>query len=223
VETRLAYRYVPYVNQDNVPPFETLDEAEHFLDPLETWTLVDRINAANYMKVAVVNRFFVQGTSTSPARNLREVARLTLSQGFDVRAATHGERNPLGPLDIETTVRLWQRWWLDSTLRIATATGTLEEANWHVGVTLFPGWSAHIAGRHRIDPGILYVSGGIEVELLKGLHLGYSMRYDGRDGAFREHFASLLYEAQCWSVDMRFRMRDAGDTEFFVRANLFRL
>ena len=38
-----ACRYVPDVPQRDIPPFEVLDEAQHFLDPIETQTLIDRI------------------------------------------------------------------------------------------------------------------------------------------------------------------------------------
>jgi hypothetical protein len=94
---------------------------------------------------------------------------------------------------------------------------------------LAPGWSL-VAGHHyRQRPDVQYVSGGVHVSLLDRLGLGYNVRYDGLSGTVREHFFSMLYQAQCWSIDMRLRLRKTEDspffagTSFFIEFNLFNL
>lgn len=221
IETRIAYRYVPEVQQDNIPPFEILDETRHFLDPLETLTLVDRISAANYAKISLVNRLFATPGGQAERPALREVARLVISQGFDARETTEGRSRPIGPLDIELETRFWQRWWFISTLRLAPDTGDLQEANGRLGFTIRPDWLVYVANRYRQAPDIQYVSGGTQVMLREGLLVGYDWRYDARLGQFREHHAILHYRAQCWSVDLRFRWRESGDTDFTIRASLW--
>lgn len=221
IETRVAYRYVPRVRQDDLPPFDALDEARHFLDPLETLTLVDRIPAANYAKISLVNRLFAMHVGQPERPGVREVARLVISQGFDVREATAGSGRPLGPLDVELETRFWQRWWFISTLRLAPDTGDLQEANGRLEVTIHPDWLVYVASRYRQAPDIRYVSGGMQVMLREGLLIGYDWRYDDHLGAFREHQTTLRYRAQCWSVDLRFRWRERGDTEFSIRASLW--
>ena len=220
IETRLAYRYVPDVSQSAIPPFEVLDEAQHFLDPLETQALIDRVAATNYAKVSVVHRLYTYGAGNSDRLGIQEVLRFVMSQGIDIREATVGDRRLLGPLDLELDVALWQRWWFASTIRLETTTGELQEANWRFGVTLRPGWVVHVGNRYRQAPDIWYVSGGLQVELSEGFRVGYDWRFDALSGMFREHQATLHYRAQCWGMAMRFRWRESGDTEFTLRADL---
>jgi hypothetical protein len=33
---------------------------------------------------------------------------------------------------------------------------------------------------------------------------------------------TLNYRAQCWNVQMRYRVRELGDTDFFINVELFR-
>lgn len=229
IATRLDYRYVPRVDQGDLPAFEALDEATHFLDPLETVTLVDRMAAANYAKVSLVNRLFAHGVWGLAPGQMQEVARLVLSQGLDIREAAVQDGRLLGPLDVEIELFLQQRWRLVSALRLETATGEVEASSLQFVAVLAPGWSL-VAGHHyRQDPDVQYVSTGVNMSLLDGLRLGYNVRYDGLSGTVREHLVSMQYQAQCWSVDMRLRLRDTEDAPFFagttflIEFNLFNL
>ncbi len=220
IETRLAYRYVPDVPQRDIPPFEVLDEAQHFLDPIETQTLIDRITAANYAKVSLVHRLYALGAGQSGRVGIQEVLRFVMSQGVDIRAATEEGGRLWGPLDLELDVSLWQHWWFASTVRLEATSGELQELNWRLGYTVWPGWKVHVGNRYRQAPDIQYYFGGMQVELREGLRVGYDWRFDGLSGTFREHQATLHYRAQCWGIAMRFRWRESGDTEFTLRADL---
>jgi LPS-assembly protein len=220
IETRVAYRYVPNVPQRDIPPFETLDEEQHLLDPLETQTLIDRIAAINYAKVSLVHRLYALGSGSSERVSIREVLRFVISQGLDIRAATEEGGRLFGPLDLELDFSLWQRWWFVSTVRLEAMSGELQELNWRLRYTLWPGWHVHVGSRYRQGPDIQYYLGGIQVELREGLRVGYDWRFDGLSGTFREHQAILHYRAQCWGIAMRFRWRESGDMEFTLRADL---
>jgi hypothetical protein len=229
IATSLDYRYVPRVKQGDLPAFEALDETAHFLDPLETMTLVDRMAAVHYAKVSLINRLFAHGVWGQAPGQVQEVARLVLSQGLDIREAEGQDGRLLGPLDVEIELFLQQRWRVASALRLATATGEVEASSLQVVAALAPGWSL-VAGHHyRQRPDVQYVSGGVHVSLLDRLGLGYNVRYDGLSGTVREHFFSMLYQAQCWSIDMRLRLRKTEDspffagTSFFIEFNLFNL
>jgi LPS-assembly protein len=230
IQTRLAYRYVPEEDQRDIPPFESFDEvqqAQQLLDPLQTSAFVDRITAANYAKVSLINRLFAIAPRGAVAHGVQEVGRLVISQGLDIRRATGG--GPLaGPLDIELDVRPWRRWQFASQLRVQPATGELQEANWRVGLAIPPGWSAQIAYQHRQNPDIRYLSGEIQAVLREKIRLGYGLRFDGVTGTFREQRISFSYVAQCWSVDMLLRLRNIEEnfiagTSFFMQFNLFHL
>jgi hypothetical protein len=199
------------------------------LDPLETVTLIDRIEAANYAKVSLLNRLFAHGVWGLAPGQVQEVARLVLSQGLDIREAAVKDGRLLGPLDVEIELFLQQRWRVVSALRLETATGDVDASSLQFVAVLTPGWSL-VAGHHyRQDPDVQYVSGGIYGSLLDRLWFGYNVRYDGLSGTVREHLLSLRYQAQCWSVDMRLRLRDTEDspffagTSFFIQFNLFNL
>ena len=220
IETRLAYRYVPDVPQSAIPPFETLNEAQHFLDPFETQALIDRVTAANYVKVSLVNRLYAYGSGKSESIGVQEVLRFVISQGIDMGQEPEWGGRLLGPLDLELGVSLWQRWWLASTIRLEPATADLQEANWRLGYTLRPGWVVHVGQQYRQAPDIQYVSGGMQVELRTGFRIGYDWRFDGLAGRFQEQQATLQYRAQCWGIAMRFRWRESGDTEFSMQVNL---
>ena len=215
--TGLDYRHVPEVDQDDLPAYETLDANEHVLDPLETLTLLDRIGPANYVKLRLSNRFFVR----NGAGQIREAAHLIVAQGFHVGDGGPGEHaGEMGPLDIDLGVRLWRFWSLESVLRVAPQTGELQTANWRIAVNLPHGRSLFLHSNYRRNPKVLYVIGGVSVPVLKGLTAGYNTRYDGSRGQFRDHVATLLYQAQCWSINGSLRLRHNGDRTFLVEANL---
>ena len=218
VEPQVAYRYIPRREQDDIPAFDTLDEAQHFLDPFENDTLLDRIAAANYVKVLFINRLY---THNAAQGGLQEMMRVMISQGFDMRRSAASGGQLFGPLDIEMDMQLWPRWWMASTVRLAPTTGALQESDWRLRFIIHPSWAVQVGNYYRQSPDILYVSGGLHVSLSEELQLGYTWRYDGLRGVFHEHEATLSYRAQCWRVDVRFRVREQGDTEFVLRANIW--
>ncbi len=210
MSTYLDYRYVPRIGQDDLPGFETLDEAIHLLDPIEAIPLIDRVAAANYAKLSFEHRLFAQGSQVT------EVARLVLSQGFDIEAATARDGRLLGPLDVEIEGLVGSRWRLRSMLRLETATGDLEAASTRLSVTLAQRWRLNIGHNYRQAPDVQYVTGGVNTSLFKQrLLLGYNVRFDGLNGVVREHGLSLQYLAQCWRVEATMRVRNTENTPFF--------
>ena len=215
--TGLEYRYVPETDQDDLPAYDTLDAAEHGLDPLQTLTLLDRIGAANYVRLRLANYLYTR----RGAANLREAARVIVSQGFHAGDGLPGERaGQLGPLDLDVGARLGSLGSLESMLRVAPRTGDVQIANWRVAVDLPSGRSVFVQGHYRRNPDVRYVIGGASVPVLKGLTAGYNTRYDGARGEFRDHTAMLLYEAQCWRVRGSLRLRRDGARTFLMEANL---
>jgi LPS-assembly protein len=223
IQPHIAYRYVPEVFQDGLPPFAALDEDIHFLDPLSNFTLVDRIRAANYAKLSLSNRLYAQGVGSSGARSVREVAHLILSQGVDIRQETGAKGQLVGPLDIDVDLRLWPRWSLESTLRVAPDTGTLQEVLWRGTLNLWPGSFISLTNYQRQSPTAQYLQGSLTVTPLEGLRLGYSMRYDVLTEEFREHYVVLHFQGVCYKIDAGFRTRKAGQTAFFFQINLLSL
>jgi LPS-assembly protein len=223
IQPHIAYRYVPSVFQDGVPPFSTLDEFTHFLDPLNDFTQVDRIPAANYAKISLSNRFYAQALGSSGTRSVREVAHLILSQGVDIRQGAVTQGRLVGPLDIDLDLRPWPRWSLESTLRVTPDTGTLQEVLWRGNLNLWPGWSVSLTNYQRQSPITQYLQGGINVTPLEGLRLSYNIRYDVLTESFREHYVVLHFQGVCYRIDASFRTRTAGQTAFYFQINLLSL
>ena len=215
--TELEYRYVPETDQDHLPAYDTLDAAAHGLDALQTLTLLDRIGAANYVRLRLANYFYTR----RDAGHLREAARVIVSQGFHAGDGLPGDRaGQPGPLDVDVGARLGSLGSLESMLRVAPQTGDVQVASWRVAVDLPTGRSVFVQGYYRRNPEVLYVIGGASMPVLKGLTAGYNTRYDGTGGEFRDHTAMLLYEAQCWRVSGSLRLRRNGDRTFLMEANL---
>ena len=215
--TGLEYRYVPEKDQGDLPAYETLDAAEHVLDPLQTQTLLDRIGPANYVRLRLANYFYIRGGTG----HLREAARVIVAQGFHAGDGLAGERSGQpGPLDIDVAARLGPFWSLETKLRMAPQSGDVQIANWRVAAELPNGRSVFVQGDYRGNPDVLYLIGGARMPLLKGLTAGYNTRYDGTRGHVRDHVAMLLYEAQCWSVNGSLRLRRNGERTFLMEANL---
>jgi lipopolysaccharide assembly outer membrane protein LptD (OstA) len=212
MSTSLDYRYVPHVDQDDLPGFDTLDEAMHLLDPIEAIPLIDRVAAANYAKLSLEHRLFAQG------QQVTEVARLVLSQGFDMDAASETNGRLVGPLEVDIEGLFWRRWRLNAMLHIASATGKVEAASTRLSVTLAQHWQLHMAHNYRRAPDVQYVTGGVNTSLFdRRVRLGYNMRFDGLNGVVREHGVSLQYLAQCWWVEALMRFRNTENTPFFSK------
>jgi hypothetical protein len=222
MSTYLDYRYVPRVDQDDLPGFETLDEPIHLLDPIDAIPLIDRVAAANYARLSFEHRLFAH------RKQVAEVARLVLSQGFNLEEGGESNGRLLGPLDVELEGLVGSRWGLRSMLRAAAATGDLEAASTRVSVTPATGWLVHLAHNYRQAPDVQYITGGVNTSWFdQRLRLGYNIRFDGLNGVIREHGMSLQYLAQCWQVEATMRVRNTENTPFFsstiftIQFNLF--
>jgi len=211
------------VFQDGIPPFSALDEELHFLDPLDNFTLIDRIIPANYAKLSLSNRLYAQGLGSAESRSVREVAHLILSQGIDIRQGTVTNGRLVGPLDIDIDLRPWSRWWLESTLRVAPDSGTLQEVLWRGGLNLWTGSFLTVTNYQRQTPSTQYLQGALTVTPLTGLRFTYSIRYDVLTDSLREQDFLVHYEGVCYKIDASYRMRKAGQNVFFFQINLLSL
>ena len=223
IQPHIAYRYVPEVFQDGIPPFSALDQDINFLDPLNNFTLIDRIQAANYVKLSLSNRLYAQGVGSAGTRSVREVAHLILSQGIDIRQGTDTQGQLVGPLDIALDLRLWPRWWLESTLRVAPDTGTLQEVLLRGGLNLWPGLSLILTNYQRQSPTAQYLQGAVTITPLEGLRFTYGVRYDALTEELRAQSILLHYEGVCYRIDASFSMRKAGQNVFYLQINLLSL
>jgi hypothetical protein len=223
IQPQIAYRYVPEVFQDGIPPFSALDEEVHFLDPLDNFTLIDRIIPANYAKLSLSNRLYAQVLGSAESRSVREVAHLILSQGIDIRQGTVTNGQLVGPLDIDIDLRPWSRWWLESTLRVTPDNGTLQEVLLRGGLNLWPGSSLAVTSYQRQTPSTQYLQGALTVTPLTSLRFTYSIRYDVLTDSLRAQAFLVHYEGVCYRIDASYSIRKAGQNVFYFQINLLSL
>src|SRR5207248_9845952 len=141
----------------------------------------------------------------------------------DFRQAHEGNGHLAGPLDMDLELRLWTRWWLDSTLRFTPTTGDLQEILWRAGLNLWPGWGLAVTSSQRQNPDSRYLLGTVFIAPLTGLQITYSLRYDGRREEIRAHAVALHYQSECYRVDVSFTKSITGNTTFLVQVNVLSL
>ena len=129
----------------------------------------------------------------------------------------------MGPLDIDLDLRLWTHWWMESALRIAPDSGTIQEVLWRGGLNLWPGSALTVTNYQRQSPTVQYLQGSVTITPLAGLRLTYNVRYDVLTEEFREHHVLLHFEGVCYKIDASFRARKAGETVFLFQINLLSL
>ena len=154
---------------------------------------------------------------------MREVAHLILSQGIDIRQGTEAHGQLVGPLDIDLDLRLWTRGWLESRLRLAPSTGTLQEVLLSGGLNLWPGSSLILNNYQRQSPVTQYLQGIFTLSVLEGARVSYIVRYDVLTEEFREHNLLVHYEGVCYRLDASFRFRKAGENVFQFQINFLNL
>ncbi|MBI3757543.1 MAG: LPS-assembly protein LptD [Deltaproteobacteria bacterium] len=91
VEPEVSYRYVPFVNQDDLPFYDSLD----------------RINKRNVFVYGVSNRFLgkfrttpAEGEAAEGSTEIRELGRLTITQAYDPQRSLSREVDHYSDVDI---------------------------------------------------------------------------------------------------------------------------
>jgi hypothetical protein len=112
---------------------------------------------------------------------------------------------------------------LESTLRVAPDTRTLQEVLWRANLNLWPGSYLTVTNYQRQSPTTQYLQGSFTVTPLEGLRLTYSVRYDALTEEFREHSVVLHYEGVCYKIDASLRIQKTGENVFLFQINLLSL
>ena len=228
VRPRIVYNYIPNQAQDNLPDF----------DP------VDRISALNSLTYSLTNVFITRSQpilaqSANPANAqplsmgdpvYTTTCRLLLEQSYDINEASSdnpadwsdpNERQPFSPVYGK----------LDITPReyfsiIADAEWSPYDNNFlthNVAARLFAKRGDHLHVEHRYTEEFLesiYI--GAKLKLSRQL-TGYG-DYERNllDGFDIRSSVGLLYEAQCWSTNIRY-IEETDDKKINVEINLFGL
>ncbi len=216
---QLTYKYIPEVEQDDLPDFDSADRIDR-LNQL-TWALTQTF-ISRWAKVTVPSDEGDPSEDRVPQYRYQQVARLKVDQNYDINAANDGGPEPWsdlrGQLDLTPTT------WL-------SVNG---EADWSVYDSIFTDYSVggtlrdhrgdHLSADYRrvvedednnVDP-----SESLNAETLLRVHRALSLRGTLEMNLYvdevREWLVGLTFTRQCWSLDLNHSVEDEDRRTYFM-------
>ncbi|ABA87998.1 lipopolysaccharide biogenesis outer membrane protein LptD, putative [Syntrophotalea carbinolica DSM 2380] len=205
LQPEVIYYYVPKVNQDDLPQFESFD-------------FVGRRNTVSY---GLVNRFVAKLESPTGQADYHEFLYLRLAQEYDLSltehtdllAAERPEAERWSDLRTELIFRPTRHSYFDLDTRLATSGGGLRTFLAEGGLEDGKGNAASLRYRYRRDEQE-YLGAKLDLAVLKPVYLNYEQRYALDESTTLENVLNLEYRAQCWSMFLSWR--DRGDEQEFT-------
>lgn len=190
VEPELVYRYIPEVDQGNLPYFDSYD----------------RIDEANQIEYALVQRLTARFDHADGQPSYREFLYLRLSQIYDLTSEASNQRFQDLRLQMTLLPQDWISLSADVTLDVDTgewteiaATGKIQDQQEN---SLRVEYSYDEVD--EIDYGLIDLS----VAFLKPVYLTYQQRYEFSTHEQLEQVVAIEYRQQCWSAQLSYRERE---------------
>lgn len=186
----VTYRYIPEVDQDDLPDFD----------------VYDRIGEENNIEYALVQRLVKRFTDGQGNLQVRDFAYLR----FGLLHNLESEAGDYRFTDLRSELRLLPADWLsvDSDSVFNTDRGQWDQFSFEVAVA--DGAENSLSARYRYDrdEGIDYAAAGLSVSYLKPVYLYFEQRYDFTGDNELEQSLAIEYRHQCWSVKLSLRDQD---------------
>jgi len=220
LEPGVSYQYVPAVNQQQIPQFDTVD----FISP------------QNRVTYRLGNRLVARSQDETGQLRSREVATFSVAQSVNLQPRAFAFSNaylagltpervdqaikdirPLGTDFSEAQERTWSNlvfragvsptsWlnlrgtyaWNTERMRTEGINATLELPTWKF-LTFEAGYTFV---KDRATNGLV---GRVEVRPIRNISLDWLTRYEVDTGTFNENTISVRYGNCCWQVSLRFR------------------
>jgi len=209
VSPEITYRYVPEVEQDDLPFFET----------------DDRLGERHQIAYALTNRLRARIEPEDGAAFYRELLYFRLSQEYDIVESppdllnTRDNLRPFSDLRAELIVRPthWAHLDFDARYDFETRSGEAGKfATFNLGAGINDGRGNAFTGsyRYRRDEQE-FLDARLDLALLRPIFANYLHRYDLRENRTLERALALEYRSQCWSLFLTLRDR-LEDTEVLV-------
>ncbi|WP_303721390.1 LPS-assembly protein LptD [Malonomonas rubra] len=190
IEPEVIYLYTPELDQRHLPMFDSSD----------------RIDEANRVEYALVQRFTARFDPDEGLPTYRELVYWRLSQSYDLREEMKDE--PFSAIRNELTLlpTKWTRVEIDSTFDI-------DQGEWSkisAEADVHDQRDNRLSVNYRSDRDLEQEYGSVEVEtsLLKPFYVGYENRYDLAESKKLEDVVDVEYRQQCWSALLTFREND---------------
>jgi LPS-assembly protein len=233
---QLTYTYIPRVEQDDLPKFDSIDRIKR-LNQL-TWTLTQTLTgrwpaapataagaaaAASAPASAEASAEASAGTpDTTPRYRYQQVARLELDQDYDLNAANDGEPEP------------WSDLRLEFDLTPAPLFSVNSEARWSVYDAVFTRYSIGATLRDRRGDRLTTeyrkvledvankvtpsesLNANTHLVLSHTLALRGTLDWDLYADEVREWLVGLSFTRQCWSLDLNHSVEDEDRRTYFM-------
>ena len=190
LEPELVYRYVPDEHQSQLPSFDSLD----------------RIEAANLLEYALVQRFTGRFVGEDGIPSYRDLLTLRLSQSYDLDPQAGQQNFSAIRGEIDYFPADWSQLHLDTTLDVDSG----EWPKIAVEGSLQDQQANALRAEYRKDQeqGFEYGSLQVDASFLKPFYVGYLQRYDFSGSKQLEQKLSIEYRQQCWSLLLSFSDND---------------
>ena len=248
---RVIYEYIPEKDQDEYPAFfqqiVNLDDAGDYEDrftPLDDG--VNRIDPLNRITYSITNSFTAKsadppddGSEETATARYNDFLRIKLEQYYDIREARGSDRvdperkRPFSPIRAELEYAPARYLRLNADAEYDVYDNRLVTRN--VSATLNSPRGDEFYLRYRYDKGdyhfyrkddtvddIESIYGRLRLKLPFRFTVYGSNEYDLEENERIETIVGLVYEAQCWSFDVRYKDED-DDKEISFMFNLYGL
>lgn len=215
---QLTYKYIPRVDQDDLPYFDSVDS-------------IDRLNTVTWALTQTLTSRWVKVTAPSddksppsggPQYRYLQVARLKVDQDYDLNAAN--DRDP----------ELWSDLRFDLDLTPGSWLSLNGEADWSVYDSIFTDYSAGATLRDRrgdrlwaeyrrvledeeedVDPSESFNSQAY-LKLHHSLALRGTLEWDLYAEEVSEWLVGLTFTRQCWTLDLNHSVEDEDRRTYFM-------
>jgi LPS-assembly protein len=193
IEPEIAYFYTPRKNQDYLPYFDRDDRIEH----------------ANKVEYALVNRLTGKFENNGGTPTYRELVYLKLGQEYDIWVSRREREerydyDRFSNINAELILRPFSSWSISLDSVYNPHQNELERFNARTVYVAAPERSLALEYRYSRDIS-QYAAAKIEFDLLKPIYLIYEKRLDLLESKRLENILHLEYREQCWSFFVSYR------------------
>ncbi len=197
IEPRLRYDFIPDLDRNDRAKILPLDA-------------IDAVEDVNQLSFSLVQRLLRKGLAGSKDPEVRQIARLEISQSYNLSGSRRlvipgtGSR-PFSPIRFDLDSQLSDKFFLNTDFTFNFYTDVLETWNIDTGIKLNQ-WLMLIVERREKDDQAISTLGTMSITLPKGWNGKYSIRYDELNDMLLEQNARLTYndKCMCWGFTIDF-------------------
>jgi len=189
IEPRLQYDYIPDFDSNDRNKIRIIDN-------------IDGIEDKQQVSFFLVQRLLRKGPASGDDSEVRQIARLELSESYDLDEARGkgvipgSERRPFSPFRFDLDSQLTDNFFFNTDFTYNFYTDNLETWNIDTGIKLNE-WLMLIFERRERDNDTASILGTLDITLPKGWNGKYSVRFDEFNNEVLEHNVRLSYNDKC--------------------------